>query len=394
MKKYFTLLCAALLGMAAYAQDAYDPSAHTVVVAGTPNLCAESWKADGTDVMAYDAASGLWTITLAAKDTKVIEFKIVYDGAWLGKDGGNDNYQFQVTEPSDVTITFDPNTSKATYSGEKVTEYDPNKIDFVVATGSGTLLNGLDWKVELPEAAPNQLTAEEEGYYTLTIKGVAAGSYNFKFAANGSWAKQWGATDGQGALESGKAVAAAGGSNPANFSLVLPKGSTYDVTLTLDIMNPDAPMVTAAWVVAGTAEITEDIYSVAGSMNSWNEKDTETEMTQTAEKVYAYTFKALAAGDYQYKVVVNHDWAVAYGAFHAGQEGDNASFSLTEASDVTITLDLNPETPQLKVTISPSTAIRGLEAAAQSEAVYNLAGQRVSRAVRGIYVINGKKVVR
>ena len=38
--------------------------------------------------------------------------------------------------------------------------------------------------------------------------------------------------------------------------------------------------------------------------------------------------------------------------------------------------------------------IRGTEAGKNSQSIYNLAGQRVGKAVKGIYVINGKKVVK
>ena len=43
----------------------------------------------------------------------------------------------------------------------------------------------------------------------------------------------------------------------------------------------------------------------------------------------------------------------------------------------------------------PTTAITSVEetAAPAKAAIYNLAGQRVSKAVKGIYIINGKKVV-
>lgn len=390
MRKYFTLLCAALMGLSAYAQDAYDPAEHTVVVSGSQNFCSGNWTSE--DAMTYDEASGLWKITLAAKDDKVIEFKVVYDGSWYGNNG-DDNYRFLVEEPSDVTITFDPVTFVATYSGDKVKEYNPNQIDFIVAAGSAGLLNGVNWGVELPDAEANKLVAEDEGYYTLTIKGVEAGSYNFKFAANGSWAKQWGA-GAQTAVENGVALAAVEGSNPPNFDLVLPKGAIYDVTLTLDIMDTSAPTVTAEWVVAGTAEIKDDVYSIAGAMNGWSETDTETEMVQTAENVYSHTFTGLAAGTYEYKVVVNHSWTGAYGGSYAGQEGDNASFTIEEPSDVTIILDLTSATPELKVNTTVSVGIQSLEAARRSEAIYTLSGQRVSKAVRGIYVINGKKVVK
>jgi hypothetical protein len=39
------------------------------------------------------------------------------------------------------------------------------------------------------------------------------------------------------------------------------------------------------------------------------------------------------------------------------------------------------------------TAIQSLQAAGEGRAIYNLSGQRVQKAQRGVYVVNGKKVV-
>lgn len=478
MKKFFTLLCMALVSAVGFAQDAYDPSAHTAVVSGTGNLCSGNWTAE--DQMTYDAASGLWKITLAAKDTKVIEFKVVYDGEWYGDEKGN-NYQFQVSEASDVNITFDPNTLLSTYSGDKVVAYDPNKIDFVVVAGSDALLNGENWNVE---STVNRMTEEDAGYYELKLTNVAAGNYEFKFAANGAWAKQWGAVEGQETLANGVATPVQGGANPGNLKLVLEKGATYEVVLTLDNMDPDAPTATATWTKTGEAAIEDDVYSLAGTFNGWNQKDESLELAKAGEGIYNITLP-LQVGEHKFKVVLNHDWAVAYPAA-------DYVLNLTEDADVTITLDLNNTENPVSVTTAacsvyfvtinvktskeavnlfacqgaswenltggwPGTAmtkvdggftysvkvtkgqtlqlifngeavgdksqtenielgeitanatleftlnddwtftatgIQNIQTAQKSNAIYNLSGQRVEKAQRGIYVINGKKVVK
>ncbi len=470
MKKLFTLLCMALLSAAGFAQDAYDPNEHTAFVSGTANMFATNEKGEGwqaTDEMTYDSESGLWKITLAAKDTKAIEFKVVYDKEWYGKDGNN--YQFQVSEPSDVLITFDPNTLEATYSGDKVKEYDPNAFDYVVVAGSATLL-GADWDVT---AEANKMTEEEEGYFVLQLKDVTAGSYEFKFAADGGWAKQWGAADVQ-LLTNKVALPAVGGSNPSNFKLVLEKGYKYNLTLILDNMDIDNPTVTAEWEQAGTDEVKEDVYSIAGTMNGWNQADTSTEMTQGADGLYYYTFTGLDAGDYEFKVVTNHDWTESYGwdggnayfstegedvtiIFNAetgvvsvgevaviysiagnfndwnqkdtatemtknddgtysyvttldagsyefkvvvnhdwsesyGVDGGNATFTLDAHGPVTFTF--NPETKAVSAFAGGTDAIQGVETEKVNGVIYNVAGQRVSKATRGLYIINGKKVLK
>lgn len=486
MKKLFTLLCVALVSAIGYAQDEYDPSAHTCVVSGTSNLCSGYWTSE--DAMTYDAKDGLWKITLSAKDTEAIEFKIVYDGGWYGQEGGEANYKFQVEEPSDVDITFDPNTNKATYSGPKVKEYGFTLADvkFIVAAGSAGLLNGLDWKIDEEEAAANKMTAEDAGYYTLELKGIAAGTYEFKFVANGSWsAAQWGAFEGEEALVNGESKGATT-DNGKNFKISLDKGAVYDVTLTLDIMDFSKPAVTAEWVKTGDAVITEDVYSLAGTFNDWDKDDEGAELTKVSEGVYSFTRPA-KAGTYEFKIVKNHDWSVAYPA-------DNYVLTLEKDADVTISLDITGE-PTVKVTtaecsvyfvavkvktskdklkvfacysdswnqltggwpgegmeevknfgfvtkedlllpkgeklwlifndgeggdghqtanievngiassttleyilnddwsIAAGTGIQSVEMAQKADAIYNLAGQRVEKAVRGLYIVNGKKVV-
>ena len=44
--------------------------------------------------------------------------------------------------------------------------------------------------------------------------------------------------------------------------------------------------------------------------------------------------------------------------------------------------------------VDPTTDIQGVEIETPTKvAIYNLAGQRVSKATKGIYIINGKKVL-
>ena len=484
MKKFFTLLCMALLSAVGFAQDAYDPSEHEVYLRGTDNFCSEYW-AEGTsqgkaDPMSYDSESGKWTITKNATVTnQTIEIQVtdVTGGLenWYGKDGLNSgNVQFSVSEACDVTVTFDPIEEKIEVSGSAVGG-PITGIEYIVATGSKGLF-GVEWKVKLEEAAANQMIEVDDDYYELVLNDISAGSYEFKFAANGAWAIQWGSGE-QAELTNNVAVAAS--DNGGNFKITLPKGATYKVTLTLDLMA-ETPYVTAKWEEAGVAPVEPDVYSIAGTCNSWNQLDESTEMTEVSAGVYSITIP-MQAGEQKFKVVVNHDWAVAYPA-------SDYVFELEEDANVTITINMNEDgnitiatapctvyfikvnvqttkeavnlyaaetdswtqltgawpgaamnameggfTYTVKLTkgeklwlifngeggqtenievdgigmsrtldfilsddwsFERGTAIQGIEAAKQNGAIYNLAGQRVEKAVRGIYVINGRKVVK
>lgn len=379
MKKMFTLLCAALFGAAVYAQDAYNPAEHSAVVRGTKNMCAENWQDDNGpgEAMAYNSATGKWEITLGVSDTKTVEFKVVYDAEWYGNEEGG-NVQFSVSEPSDAYITFDPQTFQIQVTGDKVQEAS-NAIEFVCAVGAEALF-GASWDVT---GNYGRMEEVDRGYYEFSIKGVAAGTYEFKFAANGGWALQWGASDVADLTDGSQQVCST--NNGGNFKIVLAKGATYDVTLTLDLMS-DIPFASATITKAGEAEVTEDVYSIAGTFNEWSEKDATTEMVKGSDGMYTYT-TSLPAGESKFKVVVNHDWSESY-----GQDGADVVVTLDEASYVTIVFD--PETKTVSYVLGEPTAVQNITVTVQPQSIYTLAGQRVSKAVKGVYIIGGKKVLR
>ena len=478
MKKFFTLLCMALMSAVGFAQDAYNPSEHWAIVSGTSNLCSSQWGKD--DPMAYDNADGLWKATLRLKDTNLAMFKVVYDdenSGWYGtSDGGN--VEVQVSEPSDVNITFNPQTFEVAFSGEKVIKVE-KIIDFIVATGSDGLF-GVSWDVSGDYNKMEKLDDAGSGYYQLTLNDVAAGTYDFKFCANGTWDSgiEWGGLSDPTVIGNGETLPATANGGK-NFRLTLDKGSLYNVTLTLDLMA-ETPYVSAEWTAAGEAPVEPDVYSVAGTCNGWNQLDESTEMTEVSAGVYSITIP-MQAGEQKFKVVVNHDWAVAYPA-------SDYVINLEEDADVTITINLNEENNVTVVTAPCSvyfitvnvqttkeavnlyaaetdswtqltgawpgvamnaieggftytvkltkgeklwlifngdggqtanieldgismnrtldfilndnwtfdrgTAIKSVETAKQNGAIYNLAGQRVEKAVKGIYIINGRKVVK
>ena len=325
MKKIFTLLCVALVSAVGFAQDEYDPAEHTAVVSGTSNICSGQWSSE--DAMTYDSESGLWKVTLPVKDTNLAMFKVVYDGDWYP----SDNVEVQVSEPSDVEITFDPSNYEVAFSGEKVIEVVKN-IEFIVATGSDGLF-GVSWDVSGEYNKMEKLDNAGQGYYQLTLTDIAAGTYDFKFCANGSWDSgiEWGGLSDPTVVGNGEVVPATDKSGK-NFRITLDKGATYNVTLTLDLMAA-TPFVTAEWESAGEAPVEPDVYSIAGTCNAWNQLDEATEMTEVSAGVYSITIP-MQAGEQKFKVVVNHDWSVSY-------PSEDYWFELEEDADVTITIDLN-----------------------------------------------------
>ncbi len=80
------------------------------------------------------------------------------------------------------------------------------------------------------------------------------------------------------------------------------------------------------------------------------------------------------------------------------QDGNVAFYLVEEASQPTVgayhaylTVDSSVKAFGLG---EGETAIRSLQAEGEGSVIYNLSGQRVQKTQRGIYVVNGKKVVR
>ncbi|MCF0198461.1 MAG: hypothetical protein HUK02_03955 [Bacteroidaceae bacterium] len=392
MKKIFTLICATLMGAVAFAQDAYNPEEHTCVMRGTSNFCTYNWADDENpgDAMTYDAAKGVWFVTKkAAVVNQTVELKVVYDDKWYGVNGGDGNLQFSVSAECDVTVSWNPETMELKAEGANVG--DPvTTVEYIVLAGSATLF-GSNWD---PTDKANEMEAVDDGYYQKTYTAVSAGIYEFKATANGAWAIQWG---GNGSLVELGTTFSTGGDN---VKFELPEGFTYTVTITLDLMDSTSPKMTVEAKQEGSAEIKEAIYSVAGTMNGWNAQDETTELSKLEEGIYEIALE-VPAGDHRFKVVKNHDWTVAYGAgdtFSTGVAqvagGNDAWFTLTEDATVVFTLNVtNPSEVTILVQPLKGDAIESLTTDG-STAIYNLAGQRVQKATRGLYIIGGRKVLK
>lgn len=82
--------------------------------------------------------------------------------------------------------------------------------------------------------------------------------------------------------------------------------------------------------------------------SDWNTNDTDNDMTyDEATGVYTKVFTDIAAGTYEYKVVLNHKW----GAGEYPTNAANASITVS-ADNSTVTITWNPTTQVLEATIS------------------------------------------
>ncbi len=237
-----------------------DPA--TYIVAGDSKLCGSTWDAADVANRMTRNAEGKYEKVYSALPVGSYQFKVTngtWDQAW-GADGGN--YEFSVNEVCDVTITFDPETESI-----KVTGTGIGKVVFeissahVVGNGSGNWLGGVAW-----DPAANQMTEVSENVYEITFVSVAAGSYEVKFAANGTWDNSWGGTF---TANGEQAQAVYNGQNIVFVVEVEPA----DVTLQLDLSGYNHEDKSGAMFTLTVAEHVEEPavdYYMVGYINGAN----------------------------------------------------------------------------------------------------------------------------
>lgn len=218
---------------------------------------------------------------------------------------------------------------------------------------------GSSWN---PEDTANDMTLED-GLYKLVKtdvtleKGV---TYEFKVAKNHAWTEAY---------------------PGSNYTFTVEETAIYTVTITF---NAETQEITVTTVKTGEAQAVEHAYSVRGTLggDAW---EVDYDMTKGEDGIYTYTFENIAAGNYEFKVRVDHDWSVSY-------PGSNYQVTVEQdGSNVVITF--NEETKEVNATVTAPTGISYLKAEAAQGTLYNVAGQKVGANYKGIVIVNGKKVL-
>ena len=205
-------------------------------VAGEAGLCGSAWMPeDINNMMTDEDADGIYTITYTNVAAGSYQFKVT-DGTWnnsWGGDGPDGNYLLTLTVDADVTINFNTaDNSIEVISDGWVTPEPPVKeplvINSVHVAGMADL-TGADW-----DPTANQMV-EENGIYVITFENVAAGTYEFKYAANGTWDINWAS----GVAMESETVYDAWFNAMGNSSVTIPADGAK-VTLMLDLNAMDA----------------------------------------------------------------------------------------------------------------------------------------------------------
>lgn len=163
----------------------WNPAAKEVILAGSMN----GWKNTAENAMEKNEETGLFTKTLELSYGSY-QYKYVVDGAWI-TDPKNDN---QVDGNSAFTFgTIEPQVNSET-GDVTFTYYAKDYADKVEKVDSVNLM-GLEGVTYVDEAGEKKacdwstglvMNKTEDGNYTITIKSIPAGQYEYKFKANNS----------------------------------------------------------------------------------------------------------------------------------------------------------------------------------------------------------------
>ena len=232
------------------------------VVAGSEEFAGLKWIGDpvggAQNVMTKDGDlyTKTFTATPAGKDYQIKVVKNVegtdpetgdkvWNQTWFGiGEEYKDNLTFNVTDTCDVTVTFNPATNEINVTGDNVKVVTDLEVEYITAVGNGYegWLNGVAWGVD---AASNKMDKIADKVYKISYTNVVSSdSYEFKFAANGSWAASWGLPAEENGAPVGENYALTyNGENMVLDTVALgyEEGTPLDVTLTLDLTNFDYP---------------------------------------------------------------------------------------------------------------------------------------------------------
>ena len=240
-------------------------------------------------------------------------------GTW---DSGGGTWSTVTAEPAET----EPVESEPVESEPVESEPAPAGTYYVAGVAA---LCGSEWNAADP--ANQMMWIGSTGLYELVYTDVAPGTYQFKIT-DGTWNNTWG-KDGQ------------------NYTFLV--SETCDVTITFD---PDTKAVNAAGTGVGavTGLEVESITAVGAGKGSflngksWDVAAAVNHMTASGQ-VYTITYENVAAGTYEVKFAANNSWndnwgsngsAYAGGNAEAVYNGQNIKFTVQEASDITLTLDL------------------------------------------------------
>ena len=365
------------------------------------------------ETQAYEYEYAPTTVAhLAFADYQMTEDEAAAEGSW---DVFNSTYRYSLGRASDTdpnvkvspsetaltlikgvegTIELNPGTYKISVAKDFSTvtitgEAAPEALVCIVA-GNNPEIFGTPWD-ETNEA--NKMTKGADGKYSKTYTVTdAVKDIQLKVVTDGTW---YGDATGNNVTFD---MTAAG-----EFTVVFDP-ATKEVSVTGD--NVKFP----------TDFDYTDVYAVGNGSEGWlNNKAwvpgaEENKMTKVSDGIFEITFNEVPAGENrQVKFAIDGTWDRNFGGTFAafGEEtaavydGGNITFNTTaDLPKITIRLDLTgfdfatKQGAKFTISAASSTGINAVKADALKDAqIYTISGQRVDKAKKGLYIVNGRKVV-
>ncbi len=131
-------------------------------------------------------------------------------------------------------------------------------------------------------------------------------------------------------------MASVWGSSDAALTLIS-RGEDATASMETAVTQIGDAIGLAAAGTVGSVTLVGSLQDEAGCPGEWDPKCDTTVMTDNGDGTYTFVV-LLPAGEYEYKVAINADWAESYGADGGA---DNVALSLAEETEVTFGFDYN-----------------------------------------------------
>ena len=357
-----------------------------------PDAYAANWKEETAD---DGTTKQTWDPAIKINGLGVIKFPVYKDCKYIVNANGS-----KITAAGFVFSTEDnvliQSGDVVIYKGEGAAE--PVKKVYSVI---GTLVG--NWDVDTDMELVN-------GLYTATFENIAEGSYEWKIRQDHDWTINWGDNgDGTGVQDG------------PNFKAELPAGASMTITFDPATATINAYVVGGVLPPDGNDAIWEND-GAKGAISWSSDYRFASEEKKTGEEIYAVPmdvwekmkttpfFVDLEGENPQIRVTTgwwDGDATYTGNDITPGNEllTDNGEGKWTLKVDLTATqalLDLVDDhhllftgdryTP-VKIYFAESTAIKAVKAAQDSDAIYNIAGQKVNASYKGLVIKNGKKYI-
>lgn len=355
-----------------------------------PDAYAANWKEETAD---DGTTKTTWDPAIKINGLGVIKFPVYKDCKYIVNANGSKITAagFAFSTEDNVLIQSD---DVVIYKGEGAAE--PVKKVYSVI---GTLVGNWDVDTDLT-------FIPEENCYTALFENVAAGSYEFKIRQDHDWAINWGSDFKQDGPNYTLEVASDGSKVAISFT-----PATGEATAVV-IGDEPTPASDVVWENDGSkgAISWSSDYRFASEEKKTGEEIAAIPMDVWEKMKTTPFFVDLEGENPQIRVTTgwwDGDATYTGNDITPGNEllTDNGEGKWTLKVDLTATqalLDLVDDhhllftgdryTP-VKIYFAESTAIKAVKAAQDSDAIYNVAGQKVNASYKGLVIKNGKKYI-